>query len=59
MIRDALRLWDKRQQELDLLRARVKASIDDPRPPVPLKDAFDEIRAHAEEYKAKNADEAA
>lgn len=59
VIRDALRLWEKRQQELDLPRTRVKASIEDPRPRVPLKEAFDEIRAHAEEYKAKNADAAA
>ena len=59
VIRDALRLWEKRQQELDLLRARVKASIEDPRPRVPIKEAFERIRQRAEEYKAKNTDEAA
>lgn len=59
VIRDALRLWEKRQQELDLLRARVKASIEDPRPRVPINEAFERIRQRAEEYKAKNTDEAA
>jgi antitoxin ParD1/3/4 len=59
VIREALRLWEKQQQELDLLRARVKASIEDPRPRVPIKEAFEQIREHADAYKAKNADEAA
>lgn len=59
VIRDALRLWDKHQQELDLLRARVKASIEDPRPRVPIGEAFERVRKRAAEHKAKNADEAA
>ncbi|MCR9122483.1 MAG: type II toxin-antitoxin system ParD family antitoxin [Phyllobacteriaceae bacterium] len=59
VIREALRLWEKQQQELDLLRARVKASIEDPRPRVPIKEAFERIRKRAEEYKAENSDEAA
>ena len=59
VIRDALRLWEKRQQELDLLRARVKASIEDPRPRVPLKDMRRRIKERHEAALKEARDDAA
>ena len=56
LIRDALRVWQKREEEhrqkLAEIRARIQASIDDPRPSVPIEDAFERIRQrHLEKSK--------
>lgn len=59
VIRDALRLWDKHQQELDLLRARVKASIEDPRPRVPIGDVRRRIKERHEAALKEARDDAA
>jgi antitoxin ParD1/3/4 len=59
VIREALRLWEKQQQELDLLRARVKASIEDPRPRVPLKDVRRRIKERHETALKEARDDAA
>ena len=57
--REALRLWEKQQQELDLLRARVKASIEDPRPRVPIKDVRRRIKERHEAALNEAHDDAA
>lgn len=59
VIREALRLWEKQQQELDLLRARVKASIEDPRPRVPIKDVRRRIKERHEAALKEAHDDAA
>jgi len=59
VIRDALRLWDKHQQELDLLRARVKASIEDPRPRVSIRDVRRRIKERHEAALKEARDDAA
>ena len=46
VIRDAMRVWQLREQEheevIASIRARVRASLDDPRPPMPAKEAFED-----------------
>ncbi len=48
VLRDAVRLWQRRRQEdaerLDAIRARIHRSLDDPRPPLSL----EEVDAHLE-----------
>ncbi|TCT27721.1 type II toxin-antitoxin system ParD family antitoxin [Martelella mediterranea] len=48
VLREAMRLWlkteEEREERLKAIRARVAQSIDDPRPPVPAKEAFGRIR---------------
>jgi antitoxin ParD1/3/4 len=52
LIREALRLWQRQDEEhrqrLAEIRARIKAAMDDPRPGIPAKDVFDRLRAHHE-----------
>jgi antitoxin ParD1/3/4 len=51
LIREALHLWQRReeehQQNLAEVRARVQAAIDDPRPSLTLEEARTEFLAHA------------
>ncbi len=63
-LRDAVRLWRDRREEraerLASIRARIQASMDDPRPPIPLKEAFDWLRqTRAERLGQSEADGAA
>ena len=47
VIREAVRLWQRQEEEhaerLAAIRSRVQRSLADPRPAVPLADAFDRI----------------
>jgi antitoxin ParD1/3/4 len=57
-LRDAVRVWQRRREEdaerLAVIRARVRLSLDDPRPSVPLDEAFDRIeKLHADTAKAR------
>lgn len=49
-IREAVRIWqhqeDRREERLAALRSRVQKSLSDPRPDVPLAEAFDRIAKH-------------
>ena len=38
------------------IKARIKASIDDPRPPVPIEEAFQRVRRHIEELAERDRD---
>lgn len=58
VLRDAMRVWQRRRQEdaerLAAIRARIQRSFDDPRPPVPLEEAFDRIeKLHAASAKTR------
>jgi len=60
LIREALRVWQKAEAEheerIAAIRARVRASVDDPRPSVPLDEAFDRLRtAHEDRLKKGRA----
>lgn len=48
LIREALRVWQKREDEhnerLAAIRARIQKSIDDPRPSIPAEDVFDRLK---------------
>jgi antitoxin ParD1/3/4 len=48
LIREALRVWRQRdeehQEKLASIRQRIQNSIDDPRPSVPLDEAFERLR---------------
>jgi len=52
LIREALRVWQKREEEhrerLASIRARLQESIDDPRPPLSLDEARGDFRRHVE-----------
>lgn len=52
LIREALRVWQKREEEhqenLKAIRARLQASMDDPRPSVPVEDVFERLKARHE-----------
>src|ERR1700680_1648245 len=57
-LRDAVRIWQRQRSEhaerLAAIRTRVRRSLDDPRPSVPLDEAFDRIeKRHAETVKAR------
>jgi antitoxin ParD1/3/4 len=57
-LRDAVRAWQRQRSEdaerLTAIRARVRRSLEDPRPSVPLEEAFDRIeRLHAETVKER------
>ena len=54
VVRAGLRALDRQDAALDdYLRAKVQASVDDPRPSVPAADVFDRLRArHARNVKA-------
>ena len=48
LIREALRVWQKREDEhgerLASIRARIQKSIDDPRPNIPAEEVFDRLK---------------
>jgi antitoxin ParD1/3/4 len=50
LIREALRIWQKREEEhqerLALIRARLQHALDDPRPPLSLNKARAGFRRH-------------
>lgn len=57
-IREAVRIWqhqeDEREERLTAIRSRVRRSLADPRPDVPLAEAFDRIaRHHADVAKSR------
>ena len=63
-LRDAVRLWRDRREEraerLATIKARLKASIDDPRPSVPIDEVMTRLkRTRHERLKGLLADEAA
>jgi len=47
VMRDAIRTWLRQEEEhearLGSIRTRVRRSLDDPRPAVPIEDAFERI----------------
>ncbi|AWN48968.1 type II toxin-antitoxin system ParD family antitoxin [Methylobacterium terrae] len=53
VLRDAVRLWQRRRREdaerLDAIRARIRRSLDDPRPSLTL----EQVDAHLEELFAE------
>ena len=57
-MRDAVRVWQRQRLEeaerLAAIRARVRRSLADPRPDVPLEEAFERIeRLHANSVKSR------
>ncbi len=52
LIREALRVWQKREEEhqerLAFIRARIQKSLDDPRPSMPLDEVRADFRRHVE-----------
>jgi antitoxin ParD1/3/4 len=47
VIRDAMRLWQRRREEhAEAIKARIRRSLDDPRPSLTSED----VRAHMEAY---------
>ena len=63
VIRDAMRVWQQREKEheevIASIRARVRASPDDTKPPLPLEEAFDEVRDRISTIKARRQADAA
>jgi antitoxin ParD1/3/4 len=57
LIREALRVWELREQEhqerLAVIRARIDEAMDDPRPSVPAAEVFERLRARYEVLKAQ------
>lgn len=57
LIREALRVWqkqeDEHQERLASIRARIQRSIDDPRPSIPAEEVFDRLKKmHQRDLKA-------
>ncbi len=57
-MRDAVRAWQRQRREdterLAAIRARIRRSLDDPRPDVPLEEAFERIeKLHKKTMKAR------
>ena len=52
LIREALRVWQKReaehQERMAALRARIQKSLDDPRPSISLDEARADFKRHVE-----------
>jgi antitoxin ParD1/3/4 len=57
-IREALRVWkrddDLRQQQLAAIRARIQASLDDPRPSIPMEKAYAQLQAFIDDRKKRS-----
>lgn len=55
LIREALRVWQKQEEEyqerIAAIRARIKASMDDPRPSLSMEEARAELSRHIQEYR--------
>ena len=53
VIRAALRAFQREEEEhaerIATIKARIKASVEDPRSPVPIEEAFDRVRKHIKE----------
>jgi antitoxin ParD1/3/4 len=62
VIRAALRAFQREEEEhaerIASIKARLKASIEDPRPPVPIEEAFDRVRKHIKELAERGNDSA-
>jgi antitoxin ParD1/3/4 len=62
VIRAALRAFQREEDEhaerLAAIKARIKASVEDPRPPVPIEEAFDRVRKHIQELAGRSNDSA-
>jgi antitoxin ParD1/3/4 len=62
VIRAALRAFQREEEEhaerIASIKARIKASIEDPRPPVPIDEAFDRVRKHVKELAGRGNDSA-
>jgi antitoxin ParD1/3/4 len=58
VVRAGLRALDREEEALDdLLRAKIKESLDDPRPSIPADEVFDRLeRKHAARMKAAGRD---
>jgi antitoxin ParD1/3/4 len=57
-LRDAVRVWQRQRTEdaerLAAIRTRVRRSLDDPRPSIPLDEAFDRIeKLHTDTVKVR------
>jgi len=57
LIREALRVWQKQEDEyqerIASIRARIQRSIDDPRPSIPAEEVFDRLKKmHQRDLKA-------
>jgi antitoxin ParD1/3/4 len=63
VIRDAMRAWQQKEKEheeaIASIRARVQASIHDPRPSLPLDAAFEEVMDRISQIKAQRQADAA
>lgn len=62
VIREAIRVWQRREEEhretIESIRARVNASINDPRPRIPLSEVRKRIRERHEQALARGYDKA-
>ena len=62
VVRAALRAFQREEQEhaerIASIKARIKASIEDTRPPVPMEQAFRRVRRHIEELGGRDGDPA-
>lgn len=62
VIRAALRAFQREEKEheerMAAIKARVKASVEDTRPPIPMEDAFRQVREHIENL-ARDGDDPA
>lgn len=52
VVRAALRAFQREEEEhaerIASIKARLKTSVEDPRPPMPMEEAFDRVRQHIE-----------
>jgi antitoxin ParD1/3/4 len=58
VVRDAMRAWQRQRREhaerIAAIRARIRRSLEDPRPDVPIDEAFERIeKLHAETMKGR------
>jgi len=63
VIRAALRAFEREEEEhaerIASINARVKASMDDPRPGIPMEEAFEQVRRHIQKLAERGDDPAA
>ena len=56
VIQDAVRALDRERAAFDeMLRRKVQEALDDPRPPIPIDEAFAELRRRAAARRARAA----
>ncbi len=57
VVRAALRAFQREEEEhaerIASIKARIKASVEDPRPPVPMEEAFSRVRKHIEKLASR------